>query len=55
MLARRRWLAGLLLVVTATALVQPQAAPAEKDPIKNAVRNLYDITFVPVQSPIMAK
>ena len=55
MLARRRWLAGLLLVVTATALVQPQAAPAEKDPIKNAVRNLYDITYVPVQSPIMAK
>ncbi len=49
-----RFIVAALLASLAWTAPSHAAAP-EKDPIKEAIRKLYDISYVPIQSPIFTK
>jgi hypothetical protein len=50
-----RFLTGLALLAIVALAMPSQAASADTDPIKEAVLKMYDISYAPVQSPIMSK
>ncbi len=46
---------GMALLAGLTLAAPSRAAAPENDPIKDAIRKMFDIAYVPVQSPIIAK
>jgi len=52
---RARFLTGLVLLTIVALSMQSHAASADNDLIKEAVLKMYDISYEPIQSPIMSK
>ena len=50
-----RFLTGLVLLAIVALSMPSQAASAGDDLIKEAVLKMYDVSYEPIQSPIMSK